>query len=52
MGAAPPDDIDANYGVAIPYAEPTRYLVAADALHTSIPEVSVLVLTGEAYGFE
>jgi hypothetical protein len=38
-----------SYGVAIPYAEPKRYVVEANALEQSRPEISALVLTGDAY---
>lgn len=41
--------VDGNYGVAIPYAEPTRYVVSMSALRASKPDVSALVLTGDAY---
>jgi hypothetical protein len=44
-----PSDSRANYGVAIPYAEPTRYVVSRTALQTSTPEIASLLLTGEAY---
>jgi hypothetical protein len=43
------DDLNARYRVAIPHAEPMRYVVAADALTNSRPEISALLLTGEAY---
>jgi hypothetical protein len=45
-----PADWNAKYGVAIPHAEPRRYVASVDALRQSKPEVSVLLLTGEAYG--
>lgn len=45
-----PADLHAKYGVAIPHAEPRRYLASADSLRQSKAEVSVLLLTGEAYG--
>jgi hypothetical protein len=45
-----PADWNAKYGVAIPYAEPRRYVASVDTLRQSKPEVSVLLLTGEAYG--
>jgi hypothetical protein len=38
-----------EYGVAIPYAEPKRYVVSTQALRSSRPDVSALLLTGEAY---
>jgi hypothetical protein len=44
-----PDDIDAPYGVAIPYAEPTRYEVSGEVLRASKPDISCLLLTGSAY---
>lgn len=47
-----PSNMDANYGVAIPYAEPTRYLVKRDDLYAATPEISVLVLTGDSYHAE
>jgi hypothetical protein len=43
------DIVVGNYGVAIPYAEPKRYSVSTAALRASAPEVSAMVLTGEAY---
>lgn len=45
-----PADLHAKYGVAIPHAEPRRYLASADSLRQSKAEVSVLLLTGDAYG--
>ncbi|WP_185646488.1 hypothetical protein [Burkholderia sp. Bp9143] len=45
-----PADWNAKYGVAIPHAEPRRYVASVDALRQSKPEVSVLLLTGDAYG--
>jgi hypothetical protein len=44
-----PPDVTANYRVAIPYAEPTRYVVSVQALRESKPEISALILTGDAY---
>jgi hypothetical protein len=44
-----PADLNARFGVAIPHAEPTRYSVEVDLLKNSRPEVSTLLLTGEAY---
>jgi len=44
-----PRDLNANYGIAIPYAEPNRYSVDPSALQKSKPELSLLLLTGEAY---
>ncbi len=40
---------DSDYGVAIPYAEPKRYVVSMATLHASKPDVSAIVLTGDAY---
>ena len=40
---------DHKSSVAIPYAEPKRYVADLLALRASQPEVSALVLTGEAY---
>lgn len=45
-----PSDLESKYGVAIPHAEPRRYVVSAARLRESKPDVSVLLLTGEAYG--
>lgn len=45
-----PADLNAKYGIAIPHAEPRRYLASAESLRQSKAEVSVLLLTGEAYG--
>jgi hypothetical protein len=44
-----PVDLNTKYGVAIPHAEPRRYLVSVDTLRQSKPEISALLLTGEAY---
>ena len=41
-----------KYGVAIPHAEPRRYIASIESLRHSKPEISVLLLTGEAYGYE
>lgn len=40
---------ESNYGVAIPHAEPTRYHVSSSAVKNSNPDISALLLTGEAY---
>ncbi|QND79580.1 hypothetical protein H4W19_14700 [Pseudoxanthomonas mexicana] len=40
---------NASYGVAIPHAEPTRYVVDARDVRESQPEICCLLLTGEAY---
>ena len=42
-------DLTARYGIAIPHAEPTRYVASAEVLRRSRPEISTLLLTGEAY---
>jgi hypothetical protein len=44
-----PADVSANYRVAIPYAEPTRYVASPDDLQQSKPEIAALILTGAAY---
>jgi hypothetical protein len=44
-----PGDMSANYRVAIPYAEPTRYVASPDDLQKSKPEIAALILTGHAY---
>jgi hypothetical protein len=44
-----PAQMTADYGIAIPYSEPTRYVVASSALTDSRPEICCLLLTGEAY---
>jgi hypothetical protein len=44
-----PPDME-KYGVAIPYAEPRRYKASVEDLQASRPEITALVLTGEAYG--
>jgi hypothetical protein len=41
--------MEENYGVAIPYAEPRRYIASTKDLKASRPEITSLVLTGEAY---
>jgi hypothetical protein len=38
-----------GHAVAIPYAEPKRYVANVDSIFASKPEVSSIVLTGEAY---
>jgi hypothetical protein len=40
---------DDQSSVAIPYAEPKRYVAEVKILKASKPEISVLVLTGDAY---
>lgn len=44
-----PAEMTADYGIAIPYSEPTRYVVASSALKESKPDICCLLLTGEAY---
>lgn len=45
-----PGPMDQNtFGVAMPYAEPTRYTTSLEALRSSKPELASMVLTGEAY---
>ncbi len=43
-----PQDLT-QYGVAIPHAEPTRYVADARAIRNSRPVICSLLLTGEAY---
>ncbi len=45
-----PTDLNEKYGVAIPHAEPRRYVTSVEALKRSKPEISALLLTGESYG--
>ena len=44
-----PVGMDQGYGVAIPYAEPKRYIASISDLRVSRPEISALLLTGDAY---
>jgi hypothetical protein len=44
-----PSDLEGRYGVAIPYAGPTRYVAATDAFTLANPELAALLLTGTAY---
>jgi hypothetical protein len=44
-----PESAAANYRVAIPHAEPMRYVATVDALRQSNPEICCLLLTGTAY---
>lgn len=44
-----PNDLNEKYGVAIPHAEPRRYIASVESLKRSMPEVSALLLTGLAY---
>ena len=43
---------DHKSSVSIPYAEPKRYVAAVNQLRSSRPDISVLLLTGEAYNQE
>jgi hypothetical protein len=43
------DIVNGNYGVAIPYAEPKRYVVSVAELRASKSDVTAILLTGEAY---
>lgn len=43
-----PENLE-DFGVAIPHAEPTRYVVNAQEITSSKPEICTLLLTGEAY---
>lgn len=44
-----PSDLNDKYGVAIPHAEPTRYVASVATLRASKPEISAMLLTGDAY---
>lgn len=44
-----PRSMNEPYGVAIPYAEPKRYVANRKDLHASRPEFSTLLMTGSAY---
>ena len=44
-----PARMNEGYGVAIPYAEPKRYIASVKDLQDSNPEIAALLLTGEAY---
>jgi hypothetical protein len=44
-----PEGMQENYGIAIPLAEPLRYVVSLAELRASKPELSGLLLTGDAY---
>lgn len=44
-----PATMTEDYGIAIPCARPTRYVISTDALRASKPEISALLLTGDAY---
>lgn len=45
----PQNLVEAQYRVAIPHAEPTRYVADVHAVETSQPEICCLLLTGKAY---
>ena len=45
----PADVMKAKYRVAVPLAEPKRYVASVQDLKDSKPEISMLLLTGEAY---
>jgi hypothetical protein len=44
-----PQGVEAQYGVGIPYAAPTRYSAQAGCFDRADPEVCTLILTGHAY---
>ncbi len=44
-----PPTSENNYGIAIPQAEPKRYITSLNDLRSSKPEIASLLLTGEAY---
>lgn len=44
-----PADASATYRVAVPLAEPKRYVASVQSLKDSKPDISALLLTGEAY---
>lgn len=44
-----PSGIDDSHRIAVPLAEPRRYVASVENLRGSVPEVSALLLTGEAY---
>jgi hypothetical protein len=44
-----PADLTEKYGVAIPHAEPTRYIASVDKVKESKPEIATLLLTGQPY---
>lgn len=45
-----PSEWNAKYGVAIPHAEPRRYRPSVESLRESTHDISLLLLTGHAYG--
>ncbi len=44
-----PIEMTAEYGIAIPYSEPTRYDVEGATLKGSNPDICCLLLSGDAY---
>jgi hypothetical protein len=44
-----PSGIGDNHRIALPLAEPRRYLASVGSLRGSMPEVTALLLTGDAY---
>ena len=44
-----PVNAQENYGIAIPYAAPTRYVVSVETLRSAKPVIATLLLTGDAY---
>lgn len=44
-----PSGIGDSHRIALPLAEPRRYLASVGSLRGSVPEVSALLLTGDAY---
>lgn len=44
-----PSGISDTHRIALPLAEPRRYLASVGSLRASVPEVSALLLTGDAY---
>lgn len=44
-----PSGMHENYGIAIPLAEPMRYVISIEDLLASKPDLSALLLTGDAY---
>jgi hypothetical protein len=46
-----PESSSASYRVAVPLAEPKRYIAQTRNLRNSKPDISALLLTGEAFAF-
>jgi hypothetical protein len=44
-----PTDLNAKYGVALPHAEPKRYVASIEELMSSNPTIYSLLLTGASY---